>query len=167
MRLLDAVAAALPTGPGAGVAAREVHDRVGRFNRTTIRHALRRLVATGRAGFSGGDRHRRYHGTGDAQGPRQSPAAPMEQAPRKRWRPGARRDSWRDYALRGDGSVRIPDAAAWAALMRGRGLRYDDVSAAELANEEQMRGWTWRKPTSAQLTRLVFGDPAPGRRRPR
>jgi hypothetical protein len=157
-RLLDAVEAALPASEGAGIAAAEVHGRVaGSWNRGTVRHALRLLVDGGRAEFTGIDRHRKYRRKGAASDPPAATDVPP---------PGEADDEpsrWRDYALRGDGSVRLPDEAAVAALMRERAIRYEDASAADLAHEERLAGWSHRRPTSADLTRAVFGDPRPGR----
>lgn len=96
----------------------------------------------------------------------------MARRPQQRWRDAPRgelregRNSWRDYALRGDGSVQLPDAQTVAAAMEKHGQRYDDVDAAALQREERLAGWSWRRPTNAALTRAVFGDPPPGRRRP-
>jgi hypothetical protein len=78
------------------------------------------------------------------------------------WR--CRSRMWRDYGLRGDGSVRLPDERAIAAAMRRHRIRYRDVGAAELLAEERIAGWSWLKRSNAELTRAVFGDPAPGRR---
>jgi hypothetical protein len=158
--LLDAVEAALPSSSEAGLATQAVHDRVGGWNRTTVRHALRQLIREGRAGFIGLDRHRRYRRAGgpglEAAPPPPPPIAPLpadEPLP-----------SWREYGLRGDGSVRLPDERAIAAAMRRHRICYRDVGAAELLAEERIAGWSWRKRSNAELTRAVFGDPAPGRR---
>jgi hypothetical protein len=158
--LLDAVEAVLPPPSDAGLATQAVHARVGGWNRTTVRHALRQLIREGRAGFSGLDRHRRYRRAGGAgfEAPPPPPIAPLpaeEPAP-----------SWREYGLRGDGSVRLPDERAIAAAMSRHRIRYRDVGAAELLAEERIAGWSWRKRSNAELTRAVFGDPAPGRRLP-
>jgi hypothetical protein len=135
---------------------------VGGWNRTTVRHALRQLIREGRVGFSGLDRHRRYRRAGgpglEASPPPLPPVAPVpaeEPAP-----------SWREYGLRGDGSVRLPDERAIAAAMRRHRIRYRDIGAAEFLAEERIAGWSWRKRSNAELTRAVFGDPAPGRRLP-
>jgi Homeodomain-like domain len=67
---------------------------------------------------------------------------------------------WRQYAALPDGSVRRPDSRLIADVMRRRGIRYADVSAAELRREERLGGWSWPNPVdSAALTRAVFGDP--------
>jgi hypothetical protein len=161
--LLDAVEAALPASAEAGLATQAVHDRVGGWNRTTVRHALRQLIREGRAGFSGLDRHRRYRragGPGFEAPP--SPLPPVAPVPVDEPAP-----SWREYGLRGDGSVRLPDERAIAAAMRRHRMRYRDVGAAELLAEERIAGWSWRKRSNAELTRAVFGDPEPGRRLPR
>jgi hypothetical protein len=130
---------------------------IGSWNRTTVRHALRQLIREGRADFSGLDRHRRYRRAGGTgfEAPPPPPIAPplAEPAP-----------SWRDYGLRGDGSVRLADERAIAAAMRRHRIRYHDVGAAELIAEERIVGWSWLKRSNAELTRAVFGDPAPGRR---
>lgn len=166
--LLATVEAALPPPDRAGIAASQVHGRVpGAWNRTTIRHALRALVQSGRASFTGVDRHRKYRlagaaPPGAADGAPACDAVDAAAASPPAFRP--ERGRWRDYALRGDGSVRPPDEAAVAALMRRHGVRYADASAADLRHEERLPGWSRRKPTSAELTRAVFGDPAPGRR---
>lgn len=161
--LLEAVAAALPPAEQAGIAASEVHGRVaGGWTRTTVRHALRVLVATGRADFCGVDRHRKYRRAGAVL----SDAAEETGTPEELVKAEDASDRWRDYALRGDGGVRLPDEAAVGALMRQHGVRYEDVSADELAREERHAGWSHRKPSSAELTRAVFGDPMPGRHRP-
>ena len=163
--LLEAVTAALPAADGVAIAAREVHERVRAWNRTTVRHALRALVRSGRASFIGGDRHRKYRLAGRARldgaetGTGEAAAPPPRRAP-------DRQDTWRDYALRGDGSVQLPDAQAVAEAMERHGRRYDDVDAATLRHEERLLGWSWRRPSNAALTRAVFGDPPPGRRRP-
>ena len=162
--LLDAVAAALPAADGVAIAAREVHERVRAWNRTTVRHALRALVRSGRASFIGGDRHRKYRLPGGAEP--NGAETPTAVAGRPTRRAPGRQDSWRDYALRGDGSVQLPDAQTVAAAMEKHGQRYDDVDAAALQREERLAGWSWRRPTNAALTRAVFGDPPPGRRRP-
>jgi hypothetical protein len=163
--LLDAVTAALPPPDGTAIAARQVHDRVGAWNRTTIRHALRELVQSGRASFVGGDRHRKYRRAG-ADGPNDM-ANEAAEPPRPVATPArASPDTWRDYALRGDGSVLFPDAQALAETMARHAVRYADVDAAELRREERLAGWSRRRPTSAALTRAVFGDPPPGRRKP-
>lgn len=157
--LLDAVEAALPPAEGAGIAAAQVHERVpGVWNRTTVRHALRVLIGSGRARFSGVDRHRKYRRAGAADAATASDPEAAE--PEEESSP----DRWRDYALRGDGSVRLPDEATVTALMRQHAIRYADASAADLAREERLPGWSRRKPTSAELTRAVFGDPSPSRR---
>jgi hypothetical protein len=134
---------------------------VGGWNRTTVRHALRQLIREGRAGFSGRDRHRRYRRAGgpgfEAPPPSPPPIAPPPAEPAP---------SWREYGLRGDGSVRLPDERAIAAAMRRHRIRYRDVGAAELLAEERIAGWSWRKRSNAELTRAVFGDPTPGRRVP-
>ncbi|MGO8919861.1 MAG: hypothetical protein ACLQJR_28510 [Stellaceae bacterium] len=163
--LLNAVAAALPAADGDAIAAREVHDRVGAWNRTTVRHALRELVQSGRASFIGGDRHRKYRSAGGAEPSGAGNGAGQPARPASR-RVGASQESWRDYALRGDGSVRLPDGQAVAEAMRKHGLRYGDVDAEELQREERLAGWSCRRPTSAALTSAVFGDPQPSRRRP-
>jgi hypothetical protein len=156
--LLDAVEAALPSSSEAGLATQAVHDRVGGWNRTTVRHALRQLIREGRAGFIGLDRHRRYRRAG-GPGLEAPPPPPIEPLPAEEPAP-----SWRDYGLRGDGSVRLPDERAIAAAMGRHRIRYRDVGAAELLAEERIAGWSWRKRSNAELTRAVFGDPAPGRR---
>jgi len=155
--LLDAVAAALPAAEEAAIAARDVHDRVGNWNRATVRHALCALVRSGRASFIGKDRHRKYRSAGTGEGPAKEPASR---------RAVGRQVSWRDYALRGDGSVRLPDERVLAQAMAKQGLRYGDVDAAALEREERLAGWSLRPPSSAALTRAVFGDPPPGRRKP-
>jgi hypothetical protein len=158
--LLDAVEAALPSSGEVGLATQAVHDRVGGWNRTTIRHALRQLIREGRAGFSGLDRHRRYR-RGGGPGFEAPPLPPPPIAPPSAEEPAP---SWREYGLRGDGSVRLPDERAIAATMRRQRIRYRDVGAAELLAEERIAGWSRRKRSNAELTRAVFGDPAPGRR---
>lgn len=159
--LLDAVEAALPPPGDAGLATQQVHARVGGWNRTTVRHALRALIREGRAGFSGRDRHRRYRRSGGLN--TAPPPPPLSPNPPPTTKPPP---SWRDYGLRSDGSVRLPDEREVAAAMRRHRLRYHDVGAAELLAEERMAGWSWRKRSNAELTRIVFGDPAPGRRTP-
>ncbi|HUC64607.1 MAG TPA: hypothetical protein VMA53_04205 [Stellaceae bacterium] len=159
--LLDAVAAALPLPGEAGLATQAVHDRVGGWNRTTVRHALRQLIREGRAGFSGCDRHRRYRRAGGPGFKAPPPPPPIAPLPAEEPAP-----SWREYGLRGDGSVHLPDERAIAAAMRRHAIRYRDVGAAELLAEERIVGWSWRKRSNAELTRAVFGDPAPGRRLP-
>lgn len=160
--LLNRVEAALPPAQDAAIAVREVHDRVGAWNRTTVRHALCALVQSGRASFIGKDRHRKYRCAG-AGAPMPAPAEEIPPEP-----PGLaeERESWRDYALRGDGSVRLPDEEALAAAMARLGLCYRDVDATTLAIEECLPGWSPRPRSNAALTRAVFGDPEPGRRRP-
>jgi hypothetical protein len=155
--LLDAVEAALPGPAEAGVATRAVHQSVGRWNRTTVRHALRELIRQGRAGYSGRDRQRRYRRYAGEGAPFIAPVLP----------PPPRRAalSWRDYAARGDGSVLIPDADAVKDAMQG--LRYRDVDAAALLHEQRMPGWSRRPRNGAELTRAVFGDPAPDRSPPK
>jgi hypothetical protein len=155
--LLDRVEAALPQAGETGLAARAIHDRVGRFNRTTVRHALRELVRQGRAGFSGIDRHRRYR----RFAPGAAPSEPVS-APRRKATPKAKA-AWRGYGARGEGGVILPDAGAVAAAMRAGRVRYRDVDAAALMREERLAGWSMRPRGSAELTRAVFGDPAPGR----
>jgi hypothetical protein len=159
--LLDAVEAALPPPSEAGLATQQVHARVGGWNRTTVRHALRALIREGRAGFSGRDRHRRYRRSDGVAFALPPPPLPPSAPPTAKPSP-----SWRDYGLRGDGSVRLPDEPEIAAAMRRHRMRYCDVGAAELLAEERMAGWSWRKRSNAELTRIVFGDPAPGRRAP-
>jgi hypothetical protein len=163
--LLDAVEAALPAAGDAAIAPCAVHDRVGAWNRRTVRHALRALVQSGRARFTGGDRHRKYRRAGATEPRGAEPGAGQAMRPASR-RAGGRTESWRDYALRGDGSVRLPDGHAVAKAMAKHGLRYGDVDAAELRREERLAGWSVRRPTSAALTRAIFGDPQPGRRKP-
>jgi len=160
--LLDAVEAVLPPPSDAGLATQAVHARVGGWNRTTVRHALRQLIREGRAGFSGLDRHRRYRRAGGA-GLEAPPPPPPPIAPLPAEEPAP---SWREYGLRGDGSVRLPDERAITAAMSRHRIRYRDVGAAELFAEERIAGWSWRKRSNAELTRAVFGDPAPGRRLP-
>jgi hypothetical protein len=155
--LIDAVEKALPGPEETGMATRAIHARVGGWNRTTVRHALRELIRQGRAGFSGRDRHRRYRRPGGA--PLVAVAAPPRAA-----KPAL---SWQDYAARGDGSVLLPDAGAVETAMRQQRIRYRDVEAAALIREERMPGWFRRPRNSAELTRAVFGDPAPGRKRPK
>jgi hypothetical protein len=159
--LLDAVEAALPSPGDTGLATQAVHARVGGWNRTTVRHALRQLIREGRAGFSGHDRHRRYRRAG-APGFEAPPPSPPTSAPP----PAEPAPSWRDYGLRGDGSVRLPDERAIATAMRRHRIRYRDVGAGELLAEERIAGWSWRKRSNAELTRAVFGDPSPSRRVP-
>ncbi|HWI27846.1 MAG TPA: hypothetical protein VN668_12815 [Stellaceae bacterium] len=154
--LLDTVEAALPQASETGLATRAVHDRVGGWNRTTIRHALRELIRQRRAAFSGRDRHRRYRRAAPGGAPQ---PAPQLEGPTATPPKPAR--SWADYATRGDGSVRAPDESAVAAAMRRLGLRYRDVDAAALLAEERMAGWFRRPRSNAELTRAVFGDPAP------
>jgi hypothetical protein len=157
--LIDAVEAVLPGPEEAGIPARIAHDRVGRWGRTTVRHALAALASSGRAEFHGSDRHRLYRRT------RMRPAAEGAGAPAADDdEPMEGEPSWSDYAARADGSVRRPDEAMVAALMRQRGIRYGDASAAELRREERLPGWSWPRPADgAALTRAVFGDPPPGR----
>lgn len=154
--LLDTVEAALPQASETGLATRAVHDRVGGWNRTTIRHALRELVRQRRAAFSGRDRHRRYRRAVPGELPQYEPRAETPTPARPK---PAR--SWADYAARGDGRVRAPDEGAVAAAMRRLGLRYRDIDAAALLAEERMAGWFRRSRSNAELTRAVFGDPAP------
>lgn len=160
--LLDRVEAALPPAGEAGLATRQIHDRVGGWNRTTVRHALRELIRRGRAGFSGRDRHRRYR----RASPRDAQAAPLREAgPPEEAKPTPKPASaWREYAARGDGSVRLPDEPDVAAAMRRQRIRYRDVEERELRREERLPQWSPRPRTSEELTRAVFGDPAPGRR---
>jgi hypothetical protein len=157
--LLDAVEAALPPSEAAGIAAADVHGRVpGAWSHGTVRHALRILVDSGRAEFTGVDRHRKYR--------RKRLAETDATVPTDALSPGeadGEPSRWRDYALRGDGSVCPPDEAAVAARMRERAIRYEDASAADLLREERLAGWGQRRPSSAELTRSVFGDPRPGR----
>jgi hypothetical protein len=55
------VAAALPVAPkGQGKRPHEIHDAVGKWGRSTIRHALRDLVDEGIAEFDGPDGGRLY-----------------------------------------------------------------------------------------------------------
>ena len=71
---------------------------------------------------------------------------------------------WRQYAALPDGSVRRPDSRLIAEVIRRRGIRYADASAADLRREERLGGWSWPRPAdSAALTRAVFGDPPPRR----
>lgn len=163
--LLDAVEAALPAAGDAAIAAHAVHDRVGTWNGRTVRHALRALVQSGRARFIGGDRHRKYRRAGAAEPCGAETGAGQAARPASR-QAGGRRESWRDYALRGDGSVRLPDGQAVAKAMAKLGLRYGDVGAAELRREERLVGWSLCRPSNTALTRAVFGDPQPGRRKP-
>lgn len=156
--LIDAVEAALPRLGEAGIATRVVHARVGLWNPTTVRHALRELVRQGRAGFSGRDRHRHYH---RANGLAPRPMPPPQFLPLPPRRPLA----WRDYAERGDGSVRLPEEREVAEAMRRQRIRYRDVDAAALIAEERLPGWSRRPRNNAELTRAAFGDPAPGRNR--
>jgi hypothetical protein len=158
--LIDAVEAALPRADEAGIATRAVHAQVGHWNRTTVRHALRELVRQGRAGFSGRDRQRRYR-RANGFAPQPMPAQPLP--PPVPPPPLA----WRDYAARGDGSVRQPDEREVAEAMRRHRIRYRDVGAAALIAEERLPGWSRRPRNSAELTRVVFGDPAPGGNRSR
>ena len=148
--LLDAVEKVLPDPDAPGIATGAVHERVGGWNRTTVRHALRELVRQGRAGFTGRDRRRRYQrGGGIARPP--EPSAPDRQA-----RP-------RPAAARGADSSLLPGArGVETALCRLR-IRYRDVDAGLLLREERLAGWGWHKRSSAELTRAVFGDPEPGR----
>jgi hypothetical protein len=171
-RLLDAVEAALPGPEAPGIATQEVHRRVGQWGRTTVRHALRALARGGRAQFTGIDRHRRYRRAG-APGSAAAPMpAPAAAEPRAEARTMLRGDPpphnpWREYALRGDGRDQRPEDAAVAAAMRRAGIRYADVERAALSEEERRPGWAAPRPRSnAELTRLVLGDPRPGRRVP-
>ena len=166
-RLLDVVEAALPGPDAGGIATQEVHRRVGAWGRTTVRHALRALARSGRAEFSGIDRHRRYRRAGGAPpataavpAPPPAPIAALL-AQERPYNP------WREYALRGDGSVRPPDEAAIGAAMRRATIRYANVDWDALRREERLPGWAMPRPrTNAELTRLVLGDPRPGRRVP-
>jgi hypothetical protein len=54
----------------------------------------------------------------------------------------------------------VPGKGAW------RGVRYENVRTAELRREENLPGWRGRL-LGADLTRVVFGDPQPGRLRGR
>jgi len=56
--ILDAVEAVLPLA--GGLKPKDVHARVGRWAPVTIRHALRQLVAAGRAAYDGRDGRRLY-----------------------------------------------------------------------------------------------------------
>lgn len=159
--LIDAVEATLP-GPGeAGIPARVAHDRVGRWGRTTVRHALAMLARAGRAEFQGSDRHRLYRRTTERAAA--SPDPPSAEGDDEEAPPDAE-PSWSDYGARSDGSVVRPDEELIARIMQLRGIRYANASAADLRREERLPGWFWPRPAdSAALTRAVFGDPPPGR----
>jgi hypothetical protein len=109
-----ALSPALPGDGEAALAARAIHDRVGRFNRTTVRHALRELVRHGRAEFTGIDRHRRYR--------RFVPGMTLGQplsAPRRKARPTAK-VAWRGYGARGEGVAGAGGETAAEAARLGR-----------------------------------------------
>lgn len=61
--LLDAVERALPER-GPGLRPHQVHERMAFGARTTVRHALREMVACGRAEFEGEVGYRRYRRKG-------------------------------------------------------------------------------------------------------
>lgn len=160
--LLDAVEAALPGAGEAGLKAHLVQARIGGWHRTTVRHALRELIRQGRAGFYGRDHQRRYRrvSPGESSACLREP----EQGSLREARPEKPPSKWRAYGARGDdANVILPDAAAVSAVLRAQRIRYRDVEAADLRREERMAQWSLRPRTSAELTRAVFGDPAPGR----
>jgi len=165
--LLDAVEAALPGPEAPGLRAQDVHEDVGRWGRTTIRHALGALARAGRAEFAGKDRHRRYRrARGDAAG-RMAGCEDAEPPIGAHPSIGANdavpeASGWRGYGARPDGCVRLPDGRAIAELMRKLALRYENVTAIELKREQTLPGWRGRL-SNAELTRVVFGDPRPGR----
>ena len=113
----------------------------------------------------GGDRHRRSVSPGGAEP--NGAETPTAVAGRPTRRAPGRQEAWRDYALRGDGSVQLPDAQTVAAAMEKHGQRYD----ARRRSGTAARGTACRlvlAPADGRsaLTRAVFGDPPPGRRRP-
>ena len=145
--LLDAVEKVLPAPEAPGIATGAVHERVGGWNRTTVRHALRELVRQGRAGFTGRDRRRRYRRGGGV-----APPPALEQQSRPSSAPP-----------RPEGEVLLADARGVESALRRLHIRYRDVDASLLLREERLAGWGWHKRSSAELTRAVFGDPEPGR----
>lgn len=65
--ILDVLAALPAVGKGEGLRPHEVHQRVGKWGRSTIRHALRALVDEGLAEFDGPDCGRVYRRSEAAQ----------------------------------------------------------------------------------------------------
>src|SRR5215469_8093404 len=108
--LIDAVEAVLP-GPGeTGIPARTAHDRVARWGRTTVRHALAVLARSGRAEFQGADRHRLYRRRMTDDGSRTSETSICHPSSDV-CHPSSdiRHPSWAEYGALPDGSVRRPD----------------------------------------------------------
>lgn len=145
--LLDAIEAQLGVEPEPTA---DIYRRLTDWSFGSVRHALGALAASGRASFVGSDGHRRYY--------RPQPGTVVTGTAEPRRRADVTLAEWREYAARGNGEVILPDHVAIAVAMRG--LRFDNVSAAELRRETLLPSWHARPLPE----RRIFDDPLPGRR---